>query len=127
MSRFQIWVTAIILLILLMFLGGCANLEMADEYKRDAEYRKQLQESVKNKPVSEKLTEGKIEQREVLVCDEFHSTIKKETYQAVYGITLEDKCRYETQTFITRPIAMPVEWFEQWPDEIEVEQIGDTK
>ena len=121
------WVLIIALTTIGFFLlTGCANMQMAENNKRDVEYRKQVIESVKNKPVREKVTEGKIEQREMLVCDEYHSTIKKETYQAVYGITLEDKCRYETETFIIQPIAMPKEWFEQWDqsnNETELEQV----
>lgn len=96
-------------------LTGCANMQMAENNKRDAEYRKQvLAESVNTAPKRAEVIEGKIEQREILVCGEYHSTIEKETYKNVYGITLEDKCRYETETFITQPIAMPKEWFEQW-------------
>jgi hypothetical protein len=86
--------------IVLFVLTGCANTADMKTAKIESEYRKQLRESVKNKPVRKNLTEGKLEQREVFVCDDYFK---------------REGCEMETHTYITEPIGMPTEWMDQWP------------
>jgi len=115
----------LVILLIAFYLIGCANTQMVEDAKRETEYRKSLENYGKDqKPVEAK---GKTIEREVLVCDEIHSTIKKEVYQEIHGVTLEDKCHWETRQEVeTTPIEMPQEWFDQWnkesQPETEVEQ-----
>ena len=110
----------LVILLIAFYLIGCANTAMVEDAKRETEYRKSLENYGKDqKPVEAK---GKTIEREVLVCDEIHSTIKKEVYQEIHGITLEDKCHWETRQEVeATPIEMPQEWFDQWDKESQLE------
>ena len=112
------WVLIIVLTTIGFFLlTGCANTQMANNIKADTAWRAEIAKDVNSKVKQAPPPVGKVTEVETYVCDEYHSTIEKETYQTVHGITLEDKCRYETETHVTQPIELPKEWFDMWDKE----------
>ena len=106
---------------LFVWLTGCANTQMVENIKRESEWRAELAKDVANKAKQAPPPVGKVTEVETYVCDEYHSTIEKETYQTVHGITLEDKCRYETVTHVTQPFELPKEWFDMWDKESRID------
>jgi len=108
-------------ILIVLFLVGCANTQMVKDAEKDTEYRKSLLEYTESQKKQKKEVKGTTVKREVVVCDEYHSTIKRKIYEEVHGTTLEENCYYTTIEDVTVPIEMPQEWMDQWNKDSKVE------
>jgi len=111
----------LIILLVAFYLIGCANTQMVKDAEKDTEYRKSLLEYTESQKKQQKEVKGTSVKREVVVCDEYHSTIKRKIYEEVHGTTLEENCYYTTIEDVTVPIEMPQEWMDQWNKDSKVE------
>lgn len=104
----------------LCLITGCANIAEVESAKHETAYRKHLQEFDNHKKsINDELYET-VEERsyyeEIIRCENFVSSEKKEIYKEKYGVELESDCEVvKVQRVYATPIEMPKEWLDQWP------------
>lgn len=105
--------------IVLFVLTGCANTQQVKEAKDEQAFRNEVMKMKKGNDRDDLLLET-VEERsyyeEVIRCENFVSTIKRETYKEKYGVDLESDCEIvKAQRIKPTPITVSKEWADQWP------------
>lgn len=108
----------IVVLTVAVFLIGCANTQMVQDAKREAEYRKAIQSTPKGNDRDELLLETVKERsyyEEVLRCEHYMKKINPGTPEEELVFD-SNGCRLEEVQFVKpTQIEMPQEWMNQWP------------
>lgn len=108
----------LILLLIVFFLIGCANVQQVKEAKDEQAYREQVLKMKKGNDRDDLLLDS-VEERsyyeEVLRCEQYMKRVNPGTPEETLEFDV-DSCEVEkAQRVHATPIEMPQEWLDQWP------------